>query len=153
MRQILGTRAQRNRADDVAPQRPPRFWIDYVTGYASTHTNEIIRAETNWDRRGLAWYGPRTDAFLPGDKIVLVDRSEATSWVSLQRVVDTQTTHEHTPDGRHFVAHTQERRTSRRRAGRTLTAALKAAGVRAVNGSRFRLSEKVWNQVRKLFAK
>jgi hypothetical protein len=153
IREILGNNAGRAKADEIGPDRPRRFWIDYITHYASAQTEAIIAAETDWDRHGWAWYGTRTAAINEDDHILLFDRSDRPGWVSMVRVVATTPTPASTPDGRHFVAYVQERGTCRRRPGRRLTGAVKQAGVKAVNGSRLRLSQEVWHRLRELFSR
>lgn len=138
----------------VSSETVPRYWRDWISGFAATRTEAIVNEETDWDRKRYWWYSSQYDGFKAGDRILLFDRP--TGWAEVGVVKATTCTATPTPDGRHFVAYVRARGWHRRRLGSGLWKALAAVGLVMSADARSRrrkLTEGQWGRVISVFQK
>jgi HKD family nuclease len=139
---------------DASSEAVPRYWRDWISGFAAARTEAIVTEETDWDRNRYWWYASQYDGFKTGDRMLLFDR--ATGWAEIAAVRATTRTATPTPDGRHFVAYVRARGWHRRRMGSGLWKALASVGLVTSADARTRrrrLTEGQWGRVISIFQK
>ena len=149
---ILGKDAKHKTSDDLPTptSKRPQYWVHGIAGSVGKTTEAVVADETNWDTNGWAWMSTHSSAYARGDRLLVLDRSSKPAWAFLASVVDTTRTATATADGRDFMAYVHLPNTHRRKLTSKLTRPLRAAGVKATDGSRAKLTTKTWEAIAKL---